>query len=247
MQANETLYGSRFATDRALGYHIVGSLSVGPQHQVARVPKRKSDERPTRSDRGRTESAAEANPLRIIGGKFRGSKLLYSGDLRTRPMKDRVREAVFNLLGSDVEGKHAFDLFAGTGALGLESLSRGASRATFLEQHFPSAAIIRKNIEHLELAPRCEVVPGNTFIWTRRMPELDATPWLVFCSPPYAFYLERQAEMLELIRTFEVGSPPGSILVVECDERFDPALLPSSDAWDVRIYPPAVVAILRKP
>ena len=77
--------------------------------------------------------------MRIIGGKFRGRKLEYSGDLRTRPMKDRVREALFNLLGNAVEGKIAIDLFAGTGALGLEALSRGASRAVFIERHRPTA------------------------------------------------------------------------------------------------------------
>ncbi len=60
--------------------------------------------------------------LRIIGGVHRGRKLEYSGDPRTRPMKDRVREAVFNLLGPDVAGKYVIDLFAGTGALGLEAL-----------------------------------------------------------------------------------------------------------------------------
>ena len=69
--------------------------------------------------------------------------------LRMRPMKDRVREAIFNLIGPAIRGKHAMDLFAGTGALGLEALSRGADRATFIEQHFPTAKIIRQNIAAL--------------------------------------------------------------------------------------------------
>src|SRR4051794_22495694 len=83
--------------------------------------------------------------LRIIGGSFRGRKLKYSGDIRTRPMKDRVREAVFNLLGKQIAGSHAIDLFAGTGALGLEALSRGAARATFIERHFLTAKLIEEN------------------------------------------------------------------------------------------------------
>src|SRR5271165_4697735 len=77
--------------------------------------------------------------VRIIGGKFRRRKLEYSGDLRTRPMKDRVREALFNLLGTAVEGKLAIDLFAGTGALALEAISREATRAIFIERHQPTA------------------------------------------------------------------------------------------------------------
>src|SRR4029453_14397542 len=83
--------------------------------------------------------------LRIVGGKLRGRALAYSGDEPTRPMKDRVREAVFNLLGPGVQGAHALDLFAGTGALGLEAISRGAARATFLERHLPTCRLIEQN------------------------------------------------------------------------------------------------------
>ena len=97
--------------------------------------------RPRRSKRGgrgaRADAVRPAAGLRIIGGEFRGRRLHYSGDRRTRPMKDRLREAVFNLIGPDIRGKHAIDLFAGTGALALESLSRGAKSATLIEQHHP--------------------------------------------------------------------------------------------------------------
>src|SRR5205823_2176218 len=87
----------------------------------------------------KTQRALSGRPaeLRIIGGRMRGRKLVYGGDQRTRPMKDRTREAVFNLLGPGVTGTHAIDLFAGTGALGLEAISRGAESATLIEQHFP--------------------------------------------------------------------------------------------------------------
>ena len=103
--------------------------------------------------------------LRIIGGEFRHRHLLYSGDLRTRPMKDRLREAIFNLIGPEIRGRHAIDLFAGTGALGLEAISRGAARATLIEQHHPTADLIRKNIAELGLEARADVAVGNTFIW----------------------------------------------------------------------------------
>ena len=193
-------------------------------------------------------STAENEPteLRIIGGSMRGRKLLYSGQLRTRPMKDRTREAVFNLLGPDVAGKHAIDLFAGTGALGLEAISRGAAKGTFIEQHFPTAGVIRQNVAALGVAERCEIHPANTFIWAQRQTLGGEEPWLIFCSPPFAFYLERQAEMLALIGSLLERSPPGSIFVVESDEHFDPQLLPEAAAWDIRVYSPAVVAIHRK-
>jgi 16S rRNA (guanine966-N2)-methyltransferase len=188
---------------------------------------------------------AEPTTLRIIGGRLRGRKLLYSGDARTRPMKDRVREALFNLIGNDVRGIHAIDLFAGTGALGLEAMSRGAARATFIEQHFPTAAIIRKNIQALDLEAVCQVTAANTLIWFRQQPDLGPAPWLVFCSPPFDFYIDRRDDMLGLLSACVQRAPAGSVIAVECDERFDLSLLPCSGQWDVRSYPPAVVAIYR--
>lgn len=191
-------------------------------------------------------SAREAPVLRIIGGTMRGRKLLYSGDLRTRPMKDRVREAVFNLIGAETAGKHAIDLFAGTGALGLEAISRGATSATFVEQHYPTAAVIRQNAGVLGVTDRIDVISGNTFIWVQRDEAPKTAPWLVFCSPPYAFYVERKAEIVAMLQTLLTQAPQGSTFVVESDERFDRAALPDAAAWEKRVYPPAVLSLLRR-
>jgi len=210
------------------------------------MPKRKqTPDRPNRD--AAAEDTGPAVMPRIIGGQFRGRRLLYSGDRRTRPMKERVREAAFNLMDTQVKGKHAIDLFAGTGALGLEALSRGAARATFIERHFPTAGLLRQNIQTLAVESRTEVVAANTFIWFRRQPDLGTAPWIVFCSPPYDFYVERQEEMLALIQGLFDHAPPESILIVESDERFDMTLLPQAETWDVRPYPPAVLALFWKP
>lgn len=161
-------------------------------------------------------------------------------------MKERVREAVFNLVGPKAVGKHAIDLFAGTGALGLEAISRGAGRATLIEQHFPTADLISQNIKALDLESLCRVVPGNTFAWHRGRPDLGPTPWLVFCSPPYDFFVDRQAEMLSLIEGLLEAAPAESVFVVESDDRFDVGLLPHAAEWDVRRYAPAVVHVFHK-
>ncbi len=218
--------------------------------------------RRSRRDRAAAPKARAAKPvpaaqelqptaLRIIGGAHRGRKLEYSGDPRTRPMKDRVREAVFNLLGPDVAGKYTIDLFAGTGALGLEALSRGAARALFIEQHFPSAEVIRRNAATLGLADQVEVLAADTFINFRRgvklPPAADERAWVVFCSPPYEFYVSRSDEMLALIGKLLAAAPEKSLFVVEADERFDYGLLPDAEAWDVREYPPARVGVFEKP
>jgi 16S rRNA (guanine966-N2)-methyltransferase len=191
------------------------------------------------------QQASDREPpeLRIIGGTLRHRKLLYSGDQRTRPMKDRVREAVFNLVGPVVVGQHAIDLFAGTGALGFEAISRGAARGTFVEQHFPTARLIRENAALLGVTDRTTVHAANTFIWAQREKISTEEPWLIFSSPPFSFYVERQAEMLTLIGSLFEKAPPKSVFVVEADEQFDMGLLPLAAEWDVRPYFPAVVAI----
>jgi 16S rRNA (guanine(966)-N(2))-methyltransferase RsmD len=191
--------------------------------------------------------AETASAPRIIGGTLGGRRLIYApAPDRTRPMKDRTREAVFNLVGPSVKGKHAIDLFAGTGALGFEALSRGAAKATFIEQHFPTAAVIRQNTAELGLTEMTRVDAASAFIWAQEKNLDESLPWVVFCSPPYAFYVERRDAMLALITTLVSRAPQQSIFVVESDRRFDLAVLPDAAQWDVREYAPAVVAIYRK-
>lgn len=191
------------------------------------------------------KESAQPTILRIIGGEFGGRKLKYSGLRRTRPMQDRIREAAFNLLGPAVKGMHAVDLFAGTGALALEALSRGAEKATLIEAHFPSVAVINESIAALDVADRTEVFAGDVFHWWRTGPALGAQPWLVFVSPPYDFYVDRTEGMLDLISEMLQASPPGSLFVVESDKRFDPAALPECK-WDVRVYSDTQLAIGEK-
>jgi len=195
--------------------------------------------------------------VRIIGGIFRGRRLYYHGDPVVRPMKHRTREAIFNLIGTECEGRHAIDLFAGTGALGLEALSRGATGATFIEKHVPSARIVQENIRTLGVEDRATLLITSAFLWAKR--DLAAAgdaafsgqPWLIFCSPPYAFFHERQSDMIDLVSRIKNRAPPGSILVVEADEAFDFALLRNTGeavddaALDLRAYPPAVVGLWR--
>ncbi|TWT39597.1 RsmD family RNA methyltransferase [Blastopirellula retiformator] len=206
---------------------------------------------PSRPGKPKSKSAAGGKelrldaPIRIIGGELKNKKLLYSGEEVTRPMKERVRASVFNLVGPSIKEKHAIDLFAGTGALGIEALSRGAVSATFIERHIPTSKLIRQNLDNLGLGERSRLFAANTFFWAKRLPEFDEPPWVVFCSPPYELFISQADEMLALIQTLLAAAPPESIFVVESDQRFDFASLPYAEAWDVRTYAPAVVGILR--
>ena len=188
--------------------------------------------------------------LRIVGGKYRGRLIDYSGDPVTRPMTDNTREAVFNLVGGWVKGKVVFDLFAGTGAMGLEALSRGALNAFFVERHIPTVRIIEENVRHLDPSLSVEIDSSDTFFWSRQFVKHPAKwpkqPWMVFCCPPYAFFQERQDELITLIDQLIEIAPDESIFVVESDSNFDPGVLPKPDSWSIRKYSPAVVSVLRK-
>jgi 16S rRNA (guanine966-N2)-methyltransferase len=206
--------------------------------------------RPSRSrstvhsqERGVSGAALEAEQLRIIGGSLRGRSLTYSGDPRTRPMKDRVREALFNLIGPAIRGKIALDLFAGTGALGLEAISRGADSAVLIERHIPSAQLIEKNACSLGIAERVRIVASDSFFWLRHDWQPGTQPLVVFCSPPYDLYVTEASRMEELIRDLIHRAPAESLIVIEADERFSIDSLPAASHWRVREYPPAVVAI----
>lgn len=200
----------------------------------------------------RAGSRVPETKLRIIGGEFKGSRIRYSGERCVRPMKDRVREALFNLVGPSVRGTHVIDLFAGTGALAMEALSRGAASATVIERHFPTAKIVRDNVNQLNVADRVEIVTHDTFIWVRLAADgrasfpTDERPWLVLCSPPYRFFSERGADLVGLISNLIDVSPPESTFVVEATEQWDWLRMPHPDEWDVRVYPPAVVGMYRR-
>jgi len=157
-------------------------------------------------------------------------------------MKERVRESLFNLLGVDVKGKVAVDLFAGTGALGFEAVSRGAARAVLAERHFPTADVLRRSCRSLGLESRVEVRPGDVLLWAKRLPPLPADmPWLIFVSPPWSFFTERWEELRALIEVMMRSAPAGSLVVVEADTSFDATLLPDAAAWEAREVPPAVL------
>jgi 16S rRNA (guanine966-N2)-methyltransferase len=127
--------------------------------------------------------------MRVVAGSARGRRLDGPTGAGTRPTSDRVRESVFNALLSrmDLEGTRVLDLFAGTGALGIEALSRGASEAVFVESDRNAVATIRRNLTATGLAERATVVTQRAENWLRG-PAADGESFdVAFCDPPYAF------------------------------------------------------------
>ena len=120
--------------------------------------------------------------MRIIAGRWRGRRLKTLGGRAVRPTTDRVREAWMSALARSVVDARVLDLFAGSGALGLEALSRGAAHVTFVERSRRAAEVIRANIELLGAGDECTVVGDDVFRFLRRLPEpVD----LVLADPPY--------------------------------------------------------------
>jgi 16S rRNA (guanine966-N2)-methyltransferase len=145
--------------------------------------------------------------MRIVGGEFRGRRLVSPKDSRVRPTADRVREAWMSILGGDLAGAGVLDLFAGSGALGLEALSRGAESATFVELNPPSLKALEENIAALSLDAVATVHRGDAIRFAERLPERAFD--IVFADPPYTIdYAER---LVGLFRRH----PFGRILSVE--------------------------------
>ena len=119
--------------------------------------------------------------MRVIAGELRGRRIVSARGEATRPTAERVREALFSMLG-DVSGLAVLDLFAGSGALGIEALSRGAASATFVERSPQALAALRTNVEALGLAGRSRVRAGDALSALRAAGKYD----LVFLDPPYA-------------------------------------------------------------
>ncbi len=130
---------------------------------------------------------------RIVAGEWGGRRLVVPGDARVRPTADRVREAWMSIMGPALEGAAVIDLFAGSGALGLEALSRGARHATLVEINPPSLAAIRANVEALGAGDRVTVIRQDAVRYVTGMPP-DAYD-VGFADPPYGLGL---AERLAL-------------------------------------------------
>ena len=175
--------------------------------------------------------------LRVIGGDMRGRIIHYHGEEFTRPMKDNIRENLFNILLKAVKGSICFDLFGGTGAMAFESLSRGAASAILVEQNRQAVKFIRKTADTLDLESRLRVVTGDTFRLAGNLlaPPRDDTPWIVFLCPPYILWEESLEDLNRIIQLTLDNAPPGSVLVAETEKKFDATKLPQGE-WDFREY-----------
>ena len=181
--------------------------------------------------------------MRIIAGERRGHKFDGPDDTVTRPTSDFVRESLFNILTDRVEGRYVYDLFAGTGALGFEALSRGATYAIFIEKDRRNVGLIRKNLAVLRFEGRCTVLPTDAYRWAATFEPEGSEPVLVMIDPPYRDFDQKTARIRELIATLTERLPEGSTIVVESDRDREEDVLGDREPWDVRRYGRTELAI----
>lgn len=146
--------------------------------------------------------------MRVITGLARNRRLKEPADMRIRPTTDKVKEALFNIIQFDIEGRRVLDLFAGTGQLGIEALSRGAREATFVDQSREAIALVRDNLKTCGFS--ANVVQSDSLGFLRRGEKFD----LIFIDPPYDSELLLNA--LSAIYQFDILSEGG---IIVCESR----------------------------
>ena len=148
--------------------------------------------------------------MRVISGKARGITLKTPQGQKTRPTADRVKEALFSIIQFDIPGARVLDLFGGTGQLGIEALSRGASQAVFVDFQEDACKLIRENLRRVGMSDQAQVVRGDYLAYLRTCRE---TFDLVLLDPPYAeVFMENALNMLAEIDILQYGG----IIVSEC-------------------------------
>jgi 16S rRNA (guanine(966)-N(2))-methyltransferase RsmD len=180
--------------------------------------------------------------LRVISGNLRGKRLFSPKGQELRPTSDRVKEAIFDILQDQIQGQNVLDLFAGTGALGIECLSRGASKAVFVEESSESLSALRRNIEECRLKDKAEVL-GRKVLPALKILEVRGEAFgLIFLDPPYDKGEARR--VLEVLSRSSILTP-GTLVVVEHSLSEGIDSIPSLQRVDRRKYGRTLVSFFR--
>lgn len=180
-------------------------------------------------------NALENYEMRIIAGSHRGRKLRLPADPKVRPMADRVRAALFSILGDAVPERDFVDVFAGSGAVGLEALSRGARQVTFVERDTRRVLALHQVLRDWRLADRAQVIQADAYRWAQQG-SLPGEPCNVFLGPPYADLSAQPDAMRGMVHLLMARMPAGSVLIVQTDKYTPTDLLFGDPAWDLRLY-----------
>jgi 16S rRNA (guanine966-N2)-methyltransferase len=175
--------------------------------------------------------------IRIIAGEFGGRTIEGSGTERTHPMSERIRNALFNKINDELEGAKVLDAFAGSGAIGLEALSRGAAHVIFVEKDHVAAKIIENNIKKLRVEEKSQLVKAPVAGWSGTTTELFD---IIFADPPY-----HDPQLSTVSRLFKLLKPNG-LMVLSYPGRGETPTETGVVVVDNRSYGTAALAFYRK-
>lgn len=178
----------------------------------------------------------EKTQVRIVAGALRGRKLTCVVHEGMRPTPQMVREALFSILGNAIPGRVFYDVFAGTGVVGLEAVSRGASSARLIEKDPRQAADIQKYVDQFGVGDKVQVLRADAYRWAERWIPAGNAPVNLFLSPPFPDLTEKADEFLSLVKTLLEKAPDDSVLTIQAEEGFPVEELPDLNLWDIRSY-----------
>lgn len=157
--------------------------------------------------------------MRVIAGKFKSRRLRTLHGRSLRPTSDRLRETLFDIFGDTVQDSVFVDLFSGTGAIGIEAISRGASQVVFIEKHASAVKLIRDNLKSLGIANEAEILPIDVIRGLEKLVSQHARADFIFLDPPYA-QAEEYERVLEFIGTAEMLSV-GGLVIAEHSKKLE--------------------------
>jgi 16S rRNA (guanine(966)-N(2))-methyltransferase RsmD len=173
--------------------------------------------------------------LRIVAGSLRGRKLTCTVDPQLRPTPDMVREALFSILGNAVPGRRFLDLFAGTGAVGLEAVSRGSSLVEFVERDLRVAGEITRHLHTFGVTAQARVHRADVYRWAERW-QAPAEPVSIFLGPPFPDLEHQPESIVRVLGELQQKVAPGSVIVLQSEKSFATELLPDPETWEHRHY-----------
>jgi 16S rRNA (guanine966-N2)-methyltransferase len=182
--------------------------------------------------------------MRIIAGQLRGRRLLPPTGDATRPITDRAKQSLFDILSPIIAGANIYDCFAGIGSMGLECLSRGASSVTFFESDRSAVKRLAENISTLKVANHSVVVSTDLFGWFKKSMAKEKIN-IVFLDPPYRFLRERADDLRTLARTLAEKHLTEDGIVVFRHDVADKLELPPFVGDDVRTYGSMMIELLK--
>lgn len=173
--------------------------------------------------------------IRIVAGSLRGRKVTCDVNPALRPTPQRAREAYFSIMGNAIPGRPFFDVFAGTGIVGMEALSRGASSALFIERDFRLVTDLERYLGDFQMKRIARVLRVDVYRWIDRW-QPPSEPVNVFLSPPFPDLRNRQEEMLRMVGILQERLAPDSVLTLQSETAPLLDQLLEGKGWDARKY-----------